>query len=360
MTVASKVSLGSCHKMEKDSSDKGDDTPQEEVVVATDLSADGTANCYIVPKEGTYQFKADKGNSGSPAGGIASVEVLWEKTAASSEAGCLVKNPKWMNYTIIFEATAEKGNAVIAGKNASGTIVWSWHLWFTDEPKGQVYNNDAGTMMDRNLGATTVEDGGLFYQWGRKDPFCLEIGFKTVDSNKETGSIDYTIEHPTDFITHNEANGDWFYSGSIETDMSRWTKKKTMYDPCPAGYRVPDGDGGYDGVWFTAMRKDPYNESRGISNNGIDFSKTSYPLCSEYVFYPFTGSLNGATGEIKDKESAGYCWSVDHSPASVSRFMPSFGFMFSSGGYVNTSAAAYRSNGATVRCMKEKITKPQM
>ena len=43
------------------------------------LDKDGiTANCYIVPEAGVYQFPMVKGNSTDPVGKVAAVEVLWE------------------------------------------------------------------------------------------------------------------------------------------------------------------------------------------------------------------------------------------------------------------------------------------
>ena len=70
---------------------------------------------------------------------------------------------------------------MIAVKDASGKILWSWHIWATDfDPNAKTlkYTNDNGStweFMDRNLGAANAESGsfgafGLLYQWGRKDP----------------------------------------------------------------------------------------------------------------------------------------------------------------------------------------------
>ena len=48
---------------------------------------------------------------------------------------------------------------MIAAKDAEGKILWSWHIWMTDLPMGQVYWRNAGTMMDRNLGALSATPG---------------------------------------------------------------------------------------------------------------------------------------------------------------------------------------------------------
>lgn len=131
--------------------------------------------------------------------------------------------------TIAFSTGAEflKGNAAIAAKDAEGTILWSWHIWLTDKPKDQAYNNGAGTMMDRNLGATSATPGdagalGLLYQWGRKDPFP---GSSSISENiaakatlvrwpqeliSEGVSIDYTVQNPTIIIFTIYGVYDWF------------------------------------------------------------------------------------------------------------------------------------------------------
>ena len=130
-----------------------------------DLSENGTANSYIVSAAGPYKFSTVKGNSSESVGAVASAEVLWESfgTDVTPNVGDLVKNVSYKDGEITFQTadTYKEGNAVIAAKDASGTILWSWHIWLTDEPQGQVYYNNAGTMMDRNLGATSATPGDV-------------------------------------------------------------------------------------------------------------------------------------------------------------------------------------------------------
>ena len=64
-------------------------------------------------------------------------------------------------FDIYFNATDRKGNAVIAAKDSQRNIVWSWHIWLTDQPEEWVYANEAGTIMDRNLGATSATPGDV-------------------------------------------------------------------------------------------------------------------------------------------------------------------------------------------------------
>ena len=149
------------------------DPPQELIGTTTHLSAVASANCYIISSPGAYKFNTVKGNSSESVGAVASAEVLWESfgTDTAPAVGDLIKSVKYSDGYIAFQTASafKEGNAVIAAKDASGIILWSWHIWLTDQPQGQEYFNGAGTMMDRNLGATSATPGdvgalGLLYQ----------------------------------------------------------------------------------------------------------------------------------------------------------------------------------------------------
>ena len=213
-----------------------------------------TANCYIISEAGDYRIQAVKGNSREPVGEVSAVEVLWETfgTDTAPQPGDLIAQVSYDSdkNTIAFSTGAEflKGNAAIAAKDAEGTILWSWHIWMTDKPKDQAYNNGAGTMMDRNLGATSATPGsvgalGLLYQWGRKDPFP---GASSISENiaakatlvrwpqeliSEGVSIDYTVQNPTKIISTFHGVYDWLLTEDGSMDNTRWQAEKTIYDP---------------------------------------------------------------------------------------------------------------------------------
>ena len=278
-----------------------------------DLSRNGTANSYIVSSAGSYKFSTVKGNSSESVGAVSSAEVLWESfgTDVTPNVGDLVKNVSYKNGEVTFqtEDSFKEGNAVIAAKDASGNILWSWHIWLTDQPQGQEYYNNAGTMMDRNLGATSATPGnvgalGLLYQWGRKDPFLGSSSISSdtdakstltwpfaVSSDSSNGTIEYATANPTTLIcvSYVEANYDWYYaSSSTLTDNTRWTDSnsaKSIYDPCPAGWRVPDG--GPDGIWTCAGFNDVTfdDNCKGMSFNISSPSVTWYPASGERKFH---------------------------------------------------------------------------
>lgn len=244
------------------------------VTIEQDPALDNTAaNCYIVSSPGTYSFRTVMGNSRASVGRVATAEVLWESFGTSTvpSKGDIIKSVSYTKEpdasvgSIVYTTPSvlRNGNAVIAAKDASGNILWSWHIWVCEgyDPiaSGQEYykdNNIAATMMDRNLGATSATPGdvgalGLLYQWGRKDPFLGSSSISsnskaastltwpsTVSSDAINGTIEYAVAHPTTFITYNSSNSDWYYTGSSSTDNTRWQTSKTIYDPCPHGWKV--------------------------------------------------------------------------------------------------------------------------
>lgn len=212
-------------------------------------------------------------------------------------------------------------------------------------------------MMDRNLGATSATPGdvgaiGLLYQWGRKDPFLGSKAASTitwpsaVSSDSSNGTIAYATANPTTFIKYNSDNQDWYYTGSSSTDNTRWTtseKDKSIYDPCPVGWRVPD-----EGSWSKALgSSSSFTESSLYSstNKGMNFSGRFGSAST--IWYPTSGYRNGKDGNLSDVGFYGYCWSA--SPGSNYAYY----LLFSYEGGVSPSRGSNRAGGRSVRCIKD-------
>ncbi len=341
------------------------------VASATDLSYSASANCYIISASGLYKFKTVKGNSTTSVGSVSNAGILWETfgTSTTPQYCDLIKAFCYKDGYIAFQTaeTFKEGNAVIAAKDASGNILWSWHIWFADQPQGQVYYNSAGTMMDRNLGATSATPGdvgalGLLYQWGRKDPFLgsasisEEVEAKStinwpsaVESNSSNGTVAYATANPTTFIKYNSKNNDWYYTGSSSTDNTRWTTSETdksIYDPCPSGWRVPDG--GSNGVWSKALGTDSvsdydlYNSTNEGMNFFGKFGKAST------IWYPASGYRDNYS--LNFVGDYGHYWSASPSSSDSSR---AYCLHIYDYGWVGPSSDSHRAYGRSVRCLKE-------
>ena len=135
------------------------------------------------------------------------------------------------------------------------------------------------TFLDRNVGATEFDGAlvgslGVYFQWGRKDPFIGAnriqknytdeyegVGFQTTGDNGFTALFLYndalcegfkfvnkemdmsmSIANPTVFYGVYNSGG-WKGSNSeVEDYWGGASGTKTNNDPCPAGYRVPTFD----------------------------------------------------------------------------------------------------------------------
>lgn len=318
-----------------------------------DLSAAGTANCYLIQEAGDYKFKSVIGNSDATVGNVKTVEVLWESfgTDEMPNVGDLIASVSYKNGYIRFSTpeTFRDGNAVIAAKNSKGTILWSWHIWCAEEGwQEQVYYNDAGTMMDRNLGATSATPGdvgalGLLYQWGRKDPF---LGSSSISESIDAVSTGTWATASDGSQSLAESNPMIFYG--INLPDINWQSEKTVYDPCPSGWRVPEG--GENGIWAKAIGS--FSDMREPSL----FDNTSNGMCFSGIFgadqtiwYP-ASSHRTTDWNLINVGYYAYYWSV--SPPADSRFVMKC-FAFSNSGIISVSSTDGKEDANSVRCCKE-------
>lgn len=304
------------------------------VIVSPDVSAGGRANCYIVPSSGWFGFDARyKGNSEEKIEGAVEAIQLWSSSATTSAPAedCTVSscsyNPE--NGYISFYAGDVDGNVIVALRDADGNILWSWHLWvcmgYDPDLTAQVCYNDAGIIMDRNLGALSVKAGsvpalGLVYQWGRKDPFPSAKS-RACKSNAYVGpttswvhegyqwtskdaaqSYGQSVSEPMTFFGECSSNNSW----TAELPVSWESENKSMYDPCPAGWRVMSG--GPDGLVAKATgittRQEIPNFTFDYYNDGINFCRVLGD--SDKMWFPFVGPMHEF--QYKGMGWYGYWW----------------------------------------------------
>jgi len=335
------------------------------------LSKDGTANCYLVSAAGDYAFYGTvKGNSSESVGTPVSAVVLWETfgTSTAPNVGDVIKTVTYDDGIVKFSTpgTLVNGNALIAVKDANGEILWSWHIWVCKDYDPiimqQVYANDAGIMMDRDLGATSATPGsvnsfGLLYQWGRKDPFMgntpkssntavlSSVSWPSAANSSSLESpIAYSIANPMIFIKY------W------TSDVPLWSTTKTKYDPCPVGWMVPSG--AENGLWATAFSTYNTNgqfqapEFWDYTNCGMLFSSS---ICGASAWYPACGYIDGENGVRYYTGDYGYRWSTT---AYSSDRAYVFSILYHSKHYSTPIVRTYEEKARTwignaVRCCKE-------
>ena len=146
--------------------------------------------------------------------------VLWGDGSISSASVSVYDG------SLTVTASATPGSALVAIKK-SGVILWSYLIWVTESAPAE-------TTLPGGAKALPALGGNCYFQWGRKDPLLSST--ERVE-NPESGCLAYSILHPTAYIKFNSSNYDW-------TDVIDWTLwgegvAKTVWDPCPTGYRVP-------------------------------------------------------------------------------------------------------------------------
>lgn len=287
----------------------------------TPLDTSGTANCYVVPDlNRRYSFDARVMGNGKSTLNITPrpltgtrAKVLWESSAAR---GDVIRSVSLSDGRIVFETGTQYGNALVGLFDAAGECIWSWHIWAADyNPNAACHTYASGAVfMDRNLGALTTdcsrsEARGLYYQWGRKDPFVRSdtsadgLGAGSALSGYEIIYLDpaqhefdrimtigWATQHPTTYIdcaSFREGDDradvlDWLYTSHPNLWGNRTTgnasismiNEKTIYDPCPPGWRVPHLEAFKDIEWKG------YGDYASIYYRGT-FS-TDYPLTGFY------------------------------------------------------------------------------
>lgn len=248
------------------------------IVTTKDISAE-VANSYIVTEpETNYLIDATRKGDGSQLA-TSYVDVVWQ-TASGFVQYADFEDGKASFYIGADSDDATKikqGNAVIGAYDADGELIWSWHIWATDydpDAEGGTVDFNGYTLMNRNLGALANDNSttdkilasyGLYYQWGRKDPFIgpntyqgsegsgasmysgsgSRVYLKMSESSAETGTMEYAIRNPLVFITGvADTDNDWLWSGRSDQLWSADDNvaDKSVNDPCPYGWRVaPSG-----------------------------------------------------------------------------------------------------------------------
>lgn len=345
-----------------------------------DLSKAGTANCYIVAAAGDYSFKATVCGNGvgtETDTGIVSPDIVIDE-AMTADWLWMTKDGLVSDISldkeagkITFTVGEIEGNAVI-GLLLNGEIVWSWHIWITDQPQSMTYANGK-VFMDRNLGAigTTVggtDAYGMYYQWGRKDLFfggtttetsatafaeatkntIVNSAYTTLSWVQATGAAlsttSYAASHPMTFISMQVGSAyDWL----AKPKKTMWASDKNLNDPCPQGYKVPDID-----AWSDLSSGRQYID--GVSEwDGVNYGMR-YTYNGQTTWYPAQGYRNRDKGNLVGLSTTrtGNYWS-NAPAATTSRFFYFQKKLTTSSGSINSELDKDRAYGYIVRCCKE-------
>ena len=301
--------------------------------------------------------------------------------------------PGHQPYLRIKVTSGMKGNALVAIKKTSGAtmddVLWSWHLWVTEYdpyvdwtkedgtylyavPGGEIHRY-AGTtwtssayenafMMDRDLGAIAnrgvTDSFGLMFQYGRKDPF--RYGNAEYKSASDTGeppvdllikqNIRYCVHHPNTIVLPSDYTRHWTSFGDGLSVSEKWYDPKydlhgvdncevgkSIYDPCPSGWHLPEGS--------------EYLDLKTASN------RESIPDQKGYYYYPEGYVNRDATGIIFFPCEGAFYFSTFQNRYSRSRLHGLVRSLQMEGNAAAVDGGWY-SVGAYARCIRFDYTRP--
>lgn len=384
----------------------------------TVVSSDVSTNVYIVRPKDILEFPVTKvynvlqdatwgtdlnttALSTDPAKWDA--KLIWQELPDMIKEVSIIRNTTSPQNSMIKVVTKQggciEGNAIVA-VTVDGVVRWSWHIWVADyKPDRKVYpfTNTAGTtseFMSRNLGATSETPGdwksiGTVYQWGRKDPFPGRRNWtaNTTDSDGYTEIVDINnnpiitdkVNNPFGVLRsqtevtlataiqtpqiyyYRTASGNW---NSVPTGQENkynglWnndTATKSIFDPCPTGWRVPR----WIGTTNTSSAWSGMNKTDGLTwQYGVDFNNSTYSANNKIGYYPASGSRMVESTATSTNGSYGYWWLAQGLKVTDAKGKIKDGARFME---IGLNPAIYiqpeksnpdRGHAFSIRCMKE-------
>jgi len=308
------------------------------------------------------------------------------------------------------------GNAVIAVKDYSDRILWSWHLWFEhadvldkipctnhtgyiynfskralgysisywegvsyDKPREirlkveQVIGNGSPAVKQYSY-ITIIQNPGQnlgnsvpLYQFGRKDPLPIEdSGYLSYSLNvaPDRYSIGKAIYKPRVMFYYDYNPYDLFdrhYLNLWSMDNAQQTFNdnpvvKTIYDPSPVGFKMPASNAftGFTTTGYESMNETQRNID-GEFDRGYKFWTNSSKSASIYFFASGFRS-NSLSGHLRHVGSAGYYWTATPCPPMTHPLNPSLrsaGFLFFGPKTVSPTEQGHRADAIGVHPVAE-------
>ena len=314
----------------------------------------------------------------------------------------IASNVRYLQFTVA-QSTICQCNAVIGVKDSSGNVLWSWHIWVTNDPvlKGDnaisvtnlanktfrflpantlgwkypltypevgpikivLAQDNSGKELefDVTLAPSQGEYKSVWFQWGRKDPIPSKGEVAGFSISNNLANIIAVIRHPN--IHYYVKDKGWCTTNYTNL----WKSTKTIYDPSPVGYKVPDYDA------YTGFTKNGGKQTNAMGNyNCKSFSPEG---CHFYtspngtsstptIYFPAAGYLSGQTGSLSNQHMHGNYWSTglypepnDNDKIGLRRYYLSFSYDDSNPGSISHHVSplnfSYTALGASVRPVKE-------
>lgn len=313
-----------------------------------DVKARGRFNKVEEPKYAKVLLSFDMNNSSNPYtrvghGSEASSTDMYTLTSEDAYAVPVVAYKNGGSYE------GGMGKWAIYGEDGE-TVLWAFNFWMTDTPDEIAVTG--GTIQDRNLGAGYAGNygkwwqNGCYFQWGRPYAFGWANATYTISDTQATNSLEYAIQHPAYMLNaygvDTSGNRDWNVD---DPNRYLWQSDKTIYDPCPKGYKVATK------TITDALKSAVYDGSATVS------STTAYYIQYGESYWPVAGGFNaGATAKLSrgSSNAVRFAWYWSCEGTSTAAYCVYFDYNSLSGytdGTKTMDNTRPRSCAYSVRCM---------
>ena len=327
-----------------------------------------TANCYIVKKPGKYKIPLVYGNAikngennilaytnfsdyhdnpiESPwidPDKIARAKVIWEDKRVIEVENLKFSFGKLYLKFNITGSIRYAGNAVIGIFDEAANCIWSWHIWYYPELLETLrigYHEKVKKKLPKhyNIGVLSAplgydgEEEYLYYQWGRKDPFRRYYFKKRWQLLLNEKTITTCIQNPDTVISDLSYPACNLWDSAAPKFMDRsgiksyfgFTRRsiKTVYDPCPRGFKVPGEDiyyyldkssfdiidrpGKHGIAFYTSDKGTVLLQARGYLNTNYNSDEKVFKMDKGGYFW---------TSHRMDKATC-YCFTSDPKPVT--------------------------------------------
>lgn len=317
-----------------------------------DLSTNGgstsrsTANCYVISAPGHYRIplvygNAIKNGNDNPSSYKSSVNGYRILERFKDHADNDINNP-WI------EKTNSGANAGINGAE----IVWAdeANLIHLASGSAAIVHDAGNAFLQFEVKAADIKSGNAvvavkkgnhhvrtgyatLYQAGRKDalPGTNDIsqGSYSYDNTEGGRSLGYAIQHPNNMLSHaNRPQNPWSWceipyinlwsADSKATTPNDIAVVKTIYDPSPAGFKLPSGNA------FTGFTID--GQSGNIAKMNVNGTQIRKVFTDNFghnfwtnksktatIFIPATGVRGLGTGSFGFVGARSYYWTASSS-----------------------------------------------
>lgn len=349
------------------------------------------SNCFLVRPGKTYRFRTNV--MGRGADGVAAMNLTEETNELggftinkdASIHSALSGDYEYIYFTTTNEGTAAEGGNGVISVVINEKVAWTWHIWARAEDP-ELETMGSYQQMAVNLGSWGPEKikqfmlnewmyfpfgyyYGLPYSWG------FNVPYPGVTSNRNMAIITTGVKSKLYFVYQYDKDGNpievnersglpsegLLNSVNNPLNMSNladsgndiysniWggeTNEKTIFDPCPYGYKVPD-----DNYYLSIKLGTP-------GNGGI-----AYTISNGETRYISLGGILKIDEEsnlpaLHQEKREGYYWSNKADigneatyPDPIYDGKHSLCFYFS-GSTDNGMRTVERQNGALIRCIR--------